>query len=75
MTRSKGEGQKIAELNAVFATLTDQGKASALAILKALCFAQAVMGADIPCRSKPRCSSATCPGWINPSVVLTDCEG
>lgn len=46
MTQGKGDAQKIAELNSIFMTLNDKGKDSALTILKALSFAQAVMGAD-----------------------------
>lgn len=47
MTHCKEDAQKIAELNSAFMTLSDKGKDSALTILRALSFAQAVMGADI----------------------------
>lgn len=46
MTHNKGDVQKIAELNSTFMTLNDKCKDSALIILRALSFAQAVMGAD-----------------------------
>ena len=48
MTHCKEDVQKIAELNSTFMTLNDKGKDSALTILRALSFAQAVMGADAP---------------------------
>ncbi|MDE7260544.1 MAG: hypothetical protein K2N78_00535 [Oscillospiraceae bacterium] len=46
MTHNRGDAQRIAELNATFMMLNDKGKDSALTILRALSFAQAVMGAD-----------------------------
>lgn len=46
MTHCKEDVRKIAELNSTFMTLNDKGKDSALTILRALSFAQAVMGAD-----------------------------
>ncbi len=46
MTHRKEDIQKIAELNSTFMTLNDKGKDSALTILRALSFAQAVMSAD-----------------------------
>lgn len=46
MTQNKGDVQKIAELNSTFMILNDKGKDSALTILRALSFAQAVFGAD-----------------------------
>lgn len=46
MTHNKEDVQRIAELNSTFMTLNDKGKDSALTILRALSFAQAVMGAD-----------------------------
>ncbi len=46
MAHSKEDPQRIAELNAAFMVLDDKGKDSALTILRALSFAQAVMGAD-----------------------------
>lgn len=46
MTHSREDAYRIAELNATFLTLNDKGKDSALTILRALSFAQAVMGAD-----------------------------
>lgn len=46
MIHSKNDVQRIAELNSVFMSLDDKGKDSALTILRALSFAQTVMGAD-----------------------------
>lgn len=46
MTHCEKSIQKIAELNSTFMALNDKGKDSALTILRALSFAQAVMGAD-----------------------------
>ena len=46
MTHCKEDVQKIAELNSTFMALSDKGKDSALTILRALSFAQAVMSAD-----------------------------
>ncbi len=46
MAHSKEDVRRIAELNSTFMTLNDKGKDSALTILRALSFAQAVMGAD-----------------------------
>lgn len=43
MTHSSDDAQKVAELNSIFAGLNDRGKDSALTILRALSFAQAVM--------------------------------
>lgn len=45
MTHTGEAARKEAALNAIFAKLNDQGKDSALAILKALSFAQSVMNA------------------------------
>lgn len=42
MTQKRTDVQKIAELNAIFLTLNEQGQESALAILKSLEFAQSV---------------------------------
>ena len=49
MTHSKEDVQRIAELNSTFMVLNDKGKDSALTILRALSFAQAVMGTE-PCK-------------------------
>lgn len=46
MTHSKEDIQRITELKSAFMSLNDKGKESALTILRALNFAQAVMGAD-----------------------------
>ena len=46
MTHDKDNVQRIAELNSAFMSLTDKGQDSALIILRALSFAQAVMSAD-----------------------------
>ena len=46
MTHRKEDVQRIAELNSTFMSLNDKGKDSALTILRALSFAQAVMGTD-----------------------------
>ena len=46
MTHNREDVRRIAELNSTFMTLNDKGKDSALTILRALSFAQAVMGAD-----------------------------
>ena len=46
MAHCKEDVQKIAELNSTFMMLNDKGKDSALTILRALSFAQAVMGTD-----------------------------
>ena len=46
MTHSKEDVQRIAELNSAFMSLNDKGKDSALTILRALNYAQAVMGTD-----------------------------
>lgn len=46
MTHSRENAQRVAELNSTFMLLNDKGKDSALTILRALSFAQAVMGAD-----------------------------
>ena len=46
MTHCEKGIQKIAELNSTVMALNDKGKDSALTILRALSFAQAVMGAD-----------------------------
>ncbi len=46
MTHSKEDARRMAELNDTFMSLNDKGKDSALTILRALSFAQAVMGAE-----------------------------
>ena len=46
MTHSKENAQRIEELNSAFMSLNEKGKDSALIILRALNFAQAVMGAE-----------------------------
>lgn len=46
------ELQKIAELNSTFMMLNDKGKDSALTILRALSFAQTVMGTDTYAEAK-----------------------
>ena len=47
MTHNNEDVQKIAELNSTFMALNDKGKDSALTVLRALSFAQAVMDAKI----------------------------
>lgn len=46
MTQNKEDAQRIAELNSTFMTLNDRSRDSALIILRALSFAQTVMGTD-----------------------------
>ena len=44
MTHGKRDARRIAEMSASFVMLSDKGKDSVLAILRALSFAQTVMG-------------------------------
>lgn len=44
MTHSKGNARRIAEMSAGFVMLSDKGKDSVLTILRALSFAQTVIG-------------------------------
>lgn len=46
MTQNRDDVQKVAELNALFVGLNAKGKDSALTILRALNFAQAVIGSE-----------------------------
>ena len=46
ITHNRDNTQKIAELNSIFEGLNDRGKESALTILRALNFAQAVMSSE-----------------------------
>ncbi len=46
MTQNRCDAQRLAELNAAFPALSDTEKDNVLAVLRALSFAQAVMGVD-----------------------------
>jgi len=46
MAQSRDEIEKVEELNSIFTGLNEKGKDSALTILRALSFAQAVMGSE-----------------------------
>ncbi len=46
MTQNRNDVQKVAELNAIFVGLNAKGKDSALILLRALNFAQAIIGSE-----------------------------